>query len=68
MHDRGVFSSILIENGVMIRRAGLEVPVQISRAGRRGDILKKTMRKATKDTHVSGGELEDMILGECLPS
>ena len=66
MHDRGVFSSTLIEKGVMIRLAGLEIPDQISRAGRRGDMSKKTMTKATKDTHVSGREPKDTILGECL--
>ena len=68
MHDRGVFSSILIENGVMIRLVGLEIPEQISRAGRRGDIPKKTLTKSIKDTHVSGRELKETILGECLPS
>ena len=68
MHDRGVFSSILIENGAMIRPAGSGIPEQISRAGQRGDISKKTTTKAIKDTHASGRELEDLILGECLPS
>ena len=29
---------------------------------------KSTMTKATQDTHVSGTELKDMILGECLSS
>lgn len=68
MHDRGVLSSILIENGAMIRLAGLGIPEQISSAGRRGDMSKKMMTKAINYTHVSGRELEDMILGECLPS
>ena len=68
MHDRGVFSSILIENGVVIRPAGLEMAEQISRAGRRGDMSKKTMMKATEDTHVSGRESKDTILGGCLSS
>ena len=68
MHDRDVLSSIFIQNGAMIRLAGLEIPEQSSIAGRRGDMSKKTMTKATMDTHVSGRELEDMILGECLPS
>ena len=68
MHHRGVLASILIENGAMIRRDGLGLPEQISRAGRRGDIPKKTTTKAIKDTHVSGTELENMILCECLPS
>ena len=68
MHDRGVLSSILVENDVRIRPAGLGIPEQITRAGRRGDMSKKMMTKTTKDTHVSGGELKDMILGECLPS
>ena len=64
----GVLSSILIENGVMFRPAGLGIPEQTSRAGRRGDLSKKMMTKTTKDTHVSGRELKDMILCECLPS
>ena len=68
MHDRGVLSSILIENDVMIRLAGLGIPEQNSRAGRRGDMSKKMMTKTIKDKHVSGGELKDMILGDCLPS
>ena len=67
-HDRGVFSSILIKNGVMIRTAGLEMPEEIRRVGRRGDMSKKMMWKATKDTHVSGRESKDMILGDCLSS
>ena len=49
-HDRGVSSSILIKNGVMIRLAGMEMPEQNNRAGRRGDMSKKIMSKATKDT------------------
>ena len=68
MHDRDVFSSVLIENSAMIRPAGLEMPEQISRVGRRGDMSKKMMSKATKDTHVSGRESKDTILGECLSS
>ena len=69
MHDRGVLSSTLIENGVMIRPVGLGIlEQQFSRAGRRGDMSKKRMTKTIKDTHVSSGELKDMILGECLPS
>ena len=68
VHDRGVLSSILIENGVMIRPAGLGIPEQISRAGRQGDMFKKMMTKTKKDTHVSGRELKDVFLGECLPS
>ena len=70
-HDRDVFSSIPIENGVMIRPAGLEMPEQIRRVGRRGDMSKKMTSKATNDMHVSGREPKDMILGECfvkLPS
>ena len=67
-HDRGAFSSILIKNGVTIRPAGLEMPKQIGRVGRRGDTSRKTMSKATKDTHVSGTELKDMIFVGCLPS
>ena len=35
MHDRGLLSSILMENGVMFRPAGLGIPEQISRAARR---------------------------------
>ena len=65
-HDGGVSSSILIKNGVMIKPAGMETPEQISRIGRRGDMYKKTTSKATEDTHVSGTESKDMILGECL--
>ena len=52
MHDRGVLSSILIENGVVIRPGGLGKPEQISRAGRRGDMSKKMMTKTIKDTYV----------------
>ena len=65
-HDRGVSSSILIKNGVMIRTVGKETQEQIRSIGRRGDIPKKTMRKATKKTHVAGVESKDMILGDCL--
>ena len=46
MHDRGVLSSILTENGVMIRPAGLGIPEQISRAGRRGDMSKGDFSQA----------------------
>ena len=68
MHDRGVLSSILLKNGVMIRHAGLGIPEPINRAGRRGDMSKKMMTKTIKDTYVSGRELKDMIFGESLPS
>ena len=67
-HDGGVFSSILIKNGVMIRPAGLEMPERISRMGRRCDMSKEMMSKATKQTHVSRRESKDMIVGECLSS
>ena len=55
-HNRGVFSSILAKNGVMIRPAGLEAPEQIGRVGRRGDMLMKMMSKVIRDTHASGRE------------
>ena len=45
--------------------ARLEIPEQISRAGRRCDMSKKTMTKAIKGTRVSGREPKDTILGEC---
>ena len=64
--DRGVFSSILIENGLAIRPAGLEAPEQIGRVERRGAMLKKMMSKVIKDTHASGRESMDIILSECL--
>ena len=63
-HNRGVFSSVLAKNGVMIRLAGLEAPEQIGRVERRGDMLKKMMSTVIKDTHVSGRESMDMILSE----
>ena len=52
-HDRGVFSSTPIKNGVMIRSAGLETPEQISRIERRGDMFKKMMTTVIKDMHAS---------------
>ena len=48
----------------MIRPAGFGIPESISRAGRRGDIPKKTMTKVIKETHVSDKELEDMTVSE----
>ena len=63
-HNRGVFSSVLAKNGVMIRPAGCEAPQQIGRVERRGDMLKKMMSTVIKDTHVSGRESMDMILSE----
>ena len=48
-HDRDVLCSIHIENRVMIRLAGLGIPEQINRAGRRGDMSKKMMTKTIKD-------------------
>ena len=65
-HNRGIFSSILAKNGVMIRPAGLEAPEQFGRVERRGEMLKKMMSKVIKDTHASGRESMDMILSECL--
>ena len=53
-HDRGVFSSIRIKNGVMIRPAGLETPEQISRIERRGDMFKKMMTIVIKDAALGG--------------
>ena len=64
-HNRGVFSSTLAKNGVMIRLAGLEAPEQIGRVERRGEMPKKMMSKVIKDTHASGKESMDMILNEC---
>ena len=65
-HNRGVFSSTLAKNGVVIRPAGLEAPERIGRVERRGDVLKKRMSKVIKDTHASGRESMDMMLSECL--
>ena len=65
-HNRCAFSSILIENGLLIRPAGLEAPEQIGRVERRGAVPKKMMSKVIKDTHASGRESMDMILSECL--
>ena len=65
-HKRGVFSSTLAKNGVMIRLAGLEPPEQIGRVERRGGMLKKMMSKVIRDTHASCRESLDMILSECL--
>ena len=64
-HNRGVFSSTLAKNGIMIRLAGLEAPEQIGKVERRGDMLKKMMSKIIKDTHASGRESMGMILSEC---
>ena len=60
-HNRGMFSSILAKNGVMIRPAGLDAPEQIGRVERRGDMLKKMMSKVIKDTHASGRESIDIF-------
>ena len=65
-HNRGVTSSVLAKNGVMIRPAGLEAPEQIGRVERRGDMFKKMMSKVIRDTHASGRESMDMILSDCL--
>ena len=65
-HSSCAFRTILIENGVMIRPAGLEAPEQIGRVERRGAVPKKMMSKVIKDTHASGRESMDMILSECL--
>ena len=65
-HNRGVFSSTLAKNRVVIGHAGLEAPDQIGRVDRRGDMLKKMMSKVIKDTHTSDRESMDMILSECL--
>ena len=63
-----MFGSTLAKNGVVIRPAGLEAPEQIGRVERRGAMLKKIMSKVIKDTHASGRESKDMILGDCLSS
>ena len=65
-YNRGIFSSSLAKNGVVIRLAGLEAPEQIGRVERRGDALKKMMSKVLKDTHASHRESMDMILSGCL--
>ena len=63
-HNRGVSSSPLAKNSVVISPAGLESPEQIGRVERRGDTLKKMMSKVIKDTHASSRESMDMILSE----
>ena len=65
-HNRGVFSSTLAKNGLVIRLPGLQAPELIGRVERRGDMLKKMMSKVIKDTHASGREPMDAILSECL--
>ena len=61
-YNRGIFSSSLAKNGVVIRLAGLKAPEQIGRGERRGDALKKMMSKVIKDTHASHRESMDMML------
>ena len=65
-HNRGIFSSLLAKNGVMIIAAGLKAPQQIGRVERGADMLKKMMSNVTKETDASGRESMDMILSECL--
>ena len=65
-HNRGVFSTTLATNSVVIRLAGLEALEQIERVERRGAMLKYMMLKVNKDTPASGRESMDMILSECL--
>ena len=66
MHNRGVFSQTVQANGVRIRPAGLESPEQIGRVERRGDILKKLMKRIIKETNAVGRDSMDMILTEAL--
>ncbi len=68
VHNRGVSSNTVRQEGVRLRPAGLEYPEQIGRVERRGDMLKNTMSKVINETHANGKEAMDMVLTECLNS
>ena len=54
LHNRGVFSTILQANKVLIRTAGLEAPSQLGRGERHGGIFKDHLKHIVKVHRVIG--------------
>ena len=68
LHNRGIFSTTLMQKGVTFRQAALEAPEQIGRVERRNAMLKHMMQKVIKDTEAVGRDSLDMIMTECINS
>jgi hypothetical protein len=66
LHNRGIFGKTLSSKGIRIRPAALESPEHIGRTERRGDLLKKMMKKVITETKAVGEDAIEMILAECL--
>ena len=63
---RGTFGRTLSSKGVRVRNAALESPEHIGRTERRGDLLKRIIKKIFTDTKAVGQEAMDMILSKAL--
>jgi hypothetical protein len=61
LHNRGVFGQTLSSKGIRIRPAALESPEHIGRTRRRGDLLKKMMKKVITETK-AGEEAIDVVI------
>ena len=66
VHNKGVFSRALTQNGVFWRQAGLEAPEQIGRAERHGGILKEVIKRLVVYHHVIGKQAMKLCLSVCL--
>jgi hypothetical protein len=66
LHNRGTFGTTVASKGVRVRPAALESPEHIGRTERRGDLLKRIIKKIVTDTKAVGQEAMEMILSEAL--